>query len=150
MNRGGAWLVAGGVLSLIAASLHLACILFGAEWYRFFGAPAPLIESYQNGSMTLVWMTGSIALILAVWGAYAFSGAGMIGRLPFLRIGLVAIAVIYLARGLFLIPAIVNAPYPGSTFDLWSSTIVLVYGLAYAIGTWLAWNALRPQRAITA
>ena len=32
------WLIAGAVLSGIAGLLHLAIILGGAPWYRFFGA----------------------------------------------------------------------------------------------------------------
>jgi len=31
-------LTAGGAMSAVAAALHLGCILFGASWYRFFGA----------------------------------------------------------------------------------------------------------------
>jgi hypothetical protein len=31
------------------------------------------------------------------------------------------------------------------SFALWSSAIVLVYGLCYAIGTWRAWGRLRPD-----
>jgi len=29
------------------------------------------------------------------------------------------------------------------TFLAWSSTIVLVMGVAYAVGTWTAWDGLR-------
>jgi hypothetical protein len=32
------FLIAGGTMSAVAAALHLGCILFGASWYRFFGA----------------------------------------------------------------------------------------------------------------
>ncbi|WP_435418894.1 hypothetical protein WAB17_04890 [Parerythrobacter aurantius] len=144
MNRGSGWLVAGGVLSLVAALAHLACILFGPAWFRFFGAPEPLIVAYEGGAMGLVWMTVAIAALLAVWAAYAFAGAGLIRRLPLLRTALVVIAAIYLARGAVLFPALAAAPYPRSGFDIWSSAIVLVYGLAYAIGTWLAWARLKP------
>lgn len=137
------WLLAGGMLSLLASLLHLACIAFGAAWFRFFGAPEPLIRAYEGGAMGLVWMTLAIAAVLAIWAAYAFSGAGLIGRLPLLRTGLVVITGIYFARGLILVPALVRAPYPGSTFDIWSSAIVLVYGIVHAIGTWRAWDRLR-------
>ena len=147
MNRGGGWLVAGGILSVIASLIHLACIALGASWFRFFGAPEPLVAAYERGDMQLVWMTVAIALVLAIWAAYAFSGAGLLRRLPLLRTGLVVICAIYLARGAILFPALINAPYPGSTFDIWSSGIVLLYGAAYAIGTWLAWSALRPARS---
>ena len=87
-------------------------------------------------------MTVAIAVVLAIWAAYAFSAAGLIGKLPLLRTGLITIATIYLLRGLVLFPALVKAPYPRSDFDIWSSAIVLVYGLTYAVGTWLAWERL--------
>lgn len=149
MNKGSRWLIAGGILSLAAALLHLACIAFGASWFRFFGAPEPLIVSYENGAMGLVWMTIAIAAILAIWAAYAFSGAGIFQRLPLLKTGLVTITSIYLLRGAFLIPALINAPYPRHEFDIWSSAIVLALGIAYAIGTWRAWPDLRltPEQA---
>ena len=35
---GNPWLVAGGILSALAALLHLAVIVGGPVWYRFFGA----------------------------------------------------------------------------------------------------------------
>lgn len=144
MTRGSNWLIAGGILSLVAALAHLACILFGAAWFRFFGAPEPLIVAYEAGAMGLVWMTVGIAVLLALWAAYAFAGAGLIRRLPLLRTGLVVISAIYLARGALLFPALAAAPYPRSGFDIWSSAIVLLYGLAYAVGTWLAWSRLKP------
>lgn len=75
----------------------------------------------------------------------ALSGAGLILRLPLLRTGLAAIGAIYLARGLLIVPVIMYVPYPEGAFDYWSSAIVLVYGLVYAIGLWRAWPALRPR-----
>ena len=141
--RGGGWLVAAGGLSLLASLLHVGCIVFGAEWFRFFGAPEGLIIDYEDGGSQLVWMTVGIALILALWAAFAFSGAGLIRRLPLLRTGLVLIAFIYLARGAILFPALAKAPYPNSAFDIWSSAIVLIYGIAYAAGTYRAWPHLR-------
>ena len=142
MSLGAGLLALGGVLSAIAALLHIGCIAFGASWFRFFGAPERAVVAYENGDMRLVWMTVAITAVLAIWAVYAFSAAGLIGRLPLLRTGLVTIASIYLLRGLLLVPALAKASFPGSTFDIWSSTIVLVYGLIHAAGTWLAWERL--------
>jgi hypothetical protein len=64
--------------------------------------------------------------------------------LRFRRPGLVAISVIYLARSLVVVPILLLRPAMTSPFLLWSSSIVLVFGLAHAIGTWTAWNGLRP------
>jgi hypothetical protein len=134
------WLVAGGVLSAAASLLHIGCIVNGPAWYRLFGAPEPLIRGVENGDPTLHWITAAIAIILAIWSAYAFAGAGLIGRLPLMRTALVAISAIYLARGLLIVPVLFQSnPMP---FDVWSSLIVLAYGAIYAVGTARAWPAL--------
>ena len=132
------WLVIGGVLSTLASLLHLAVIVGGPDWYRFFGAGEKLAQAAARGSPTPAIITIGIASVLAIWAAYAFSGAGLIPRLPLLRTGLVTISIIYLARGMFLAPGI----YLGHPFTIWSSAIVLVYGAAYAVGTWQAWPSL--------
>ena len=139
------WLIAGGVLSLLAAALHLAVIGIGPEGYRFFGAGEQMARMAEAGHWYPAVVTTGIATILTVWAAYAFSGAGVLPRLPLLRTGLVVISLIYLARGLVLFPAmILNPQGPGgiTPFIWWSSLIVLAYGLAYAVGTWTAWPRL--------
>src|SRR4051812_20965957 len=47
-----------------------------------------------------------IAAVLGVWTLYALSGAGVIRRLPFLRLALTLIAAVYLARGIPGIPVV--------------------------------------------
>ncbi|MGI8611395.1 MAG: hypothetical protein ACR2KH_03850 [Sphingomicrobium sp.] len=139
------WLVAGGVLSAAASLVHIGCIVQGPGWYRFFGAPEPLIRAVENGDPTLHWMTAGIAVILAIWSGYAFAGAGLIRRLPLMRTALVAISAVYLARGLLIVPVLFQpSPRP---FDIWSSLIVLGYGLVYAIGTAGAWRALSRKES---
>ena len=140
------WLDAGGVLSLIAAILHLAVIAGGPDWYRFFGAGEEMARMAEQGSPLPALVTLGIAAILAIWAAFAFSGAGRIRRLPLLRTALVAISTIYLVRGLLIVPVLLQEQ-PRS-FDIWSSAIVLVYGLAYAIGTAQAWRDLTPEESV--
>jgi hypothetical protein len=136
------WLVAGGVLSAAAALLHLAVIIGGPNWYRFFGAGEAMARAADRGSWRPAAITVGIATILAIWSAYAFSGAGLIPRLPLLRTGLVTISAIYLARGLILLPTLVLKPQLITAFVVWSSLIVLVYGVTYAVGTWRSWAYL--------
>ena len=144
MTRQNYWLIAGGLLSAAAALMHIGCIVKGPGWYRFFGAPEPLIRAVENGDLTLHWMTAGIALILAIWSAYAFAGAGLIRPLPLMRSALVAITTIYLVRGLLIVPALLQPN--ARAFDIWSSLIVLVYGIVYALGTWRAWNQLSHRK----
>ena len=140
--RSNVWLIAAGALSAIAALLHLAIIWGGPDWYRFFGAGEAMARAAERGSARPAFITVGIASILAVWAAYAFSGAGLIRRLPLLRTALVAISAVYLARALAPLPILLFRPGAMSPFVWWSSLIVLVYGLAYAIGTWAVWPQL--------
>ena len=142
--RSNKWLIAAGLLDVAAALLHVAITFGGPDWYRFFGAGEAMAQAAQSGSVRPTLITIAIASVLATWAAYAFSGAGLILRLPWLRTGLVAISAIYLARGLVVMPILLLRPELTDPFLLWSSAIVLVFGLAHAIGTWSAWNGLRP------
>ena len=47
------------------------------------------------------------------------------------------------------VPALIVNGGAVMPFVLWSSLIVLTYGLAYAIGTWIAWPALTVRTART-
>ena len=136
------WLIAGGLLSAVAALLHLAIIAGGPEWYRFFGAGEGMARAAERGSPTPALITIGIAAVLALWSAYAFAGAGLIPRLPLMRTALVLITGIYLLRALALLPMLALKPQLAGPFEVWSSLIVLAYGLAYGMGTLRAWPAL--------
>ncbi|MFN3945380.1 MAG: hypothetical protein ACK4K7_10665 [Allosphingosinicella sp.] len=141
------WLIAGGILSAAAAVLHLGVIVGGPDWYRFFGAGEAMARAAERGSAMPALITFGIAVILAVWALYAFSGAGLIRRLPLLRTALILISAVYLLRAVALLPALIVRPEIIDTFAVVSSAVVLVYGLAYLIGTWTGWRALTPARA---
>jgi hypothetical protein len=137
-----AWLVAGGVLSSVASALHLGCILGGPGWYRFFGAGERFAQAAARGSPMPVIVTLGIAAVLAIWAAYAFAGAGLIPRLPLLRLGLATITAIYLARAVLFVPVLALWRRPVDAFAVWSSLIVLVYGVVHAVGVWQVWDRL--------
>ena len=142
------WLVIGGLLSAAAALLHLAVIAGGPDWYRFFGAGEGVARAAESGSWMPALVTFAIACILAIWAAYAFAGAGLLRRLPLMRTALVAISVIYLLRGLALLPTLVLRPDLANRFAVWSSLVVLAYGLFHLVGTWRAWPDLSRKESI--
>lgn len=141
-NAGTSWLTAAALLSAVAALLHLAVIAGGPDWYRFFGAGEEMARMAERGSPRPALITLGIAAVLAAWSAYALAGAGRIRRLPLMRTALVAISAVYLLRGLVLVPALAINPGAVDAFMLWSSLIVLVYGITYAVGTLRAWPEL--------
>lgn len=122
--------------------LHLACIIGGPSWYRFFGAGERMARLVERGSLQPAVITVMIALILALWSAYALSGAGLIPRLPLLRTGLVTICAIYLLRAAVLPLMLARMADRGTTFLVVSSAIVLVIGLVYLAGIVTAWSRL--------
>jgi hypothetical protein len=144
---GNKWLILSGALSSLAAILHVGVIAGGPAWYRFFGAGEAMAQAAEQGSLTPALVTLAIAAVLLIWALYAFSGAGLIRRLPLLRTALVLITAVYLLRGVALVPALIFKPALVDTFAVVSSLVVLVYGLAYAIGTWTAWPRLAAPRA---
>src|SRR5215208_488965 len=81
MHTGDRALLLGAGLSGAASLLHVAIILGGPDWYRFFGAGERMARLAANGSPYPVMVTAGIALVLALWSLYALSGARVIGRL---------------------------------------------------------------------
>ncbi len=146
-------LIIAGVLSAIAALIHFSAIVADPDWYRFFGAGEEMAQMAERGEAYPVVVTCFIGAVLSVWAAYAFAGAGLIRRLPFMRFCLVGISLVYLGRAFFGIGFVIfmDNPYllgvqQDVKFLFISSLIVLVYGFFYALGTAQVWPALSPKK----
>lgn len=147
MKAGDRLLAFGGLLTGVAALLHVAMIFGGPGWYRFFGAGERMARLAAGGSLYPTVVTACIAAILGVWALYGLSGAGVVGRLPFLPLALTLIATVFLSRGIFGIPAVllVDHPYTNElkarmTFMVVSSAICIGLGVCYAVGAAQAWK----------
>ncbi|HST63161.1 MAG TPA: hypothetical protein VLK84_30910 [Longimicrobium sp.] len=141
VRRGDRLLVLGGVLTGAVSLLHVGIIFGGPDWYRFFGAGERMAWLAARGSPYPAVVTAGIALVLGTWALYALSGAGVIRRLPFVRPALVAIAAIFLARGILGVPLVlvVDDPYANQlrakmTFMVLTSVVCIGLGLCYAVG----------------
>ncbi len=136
------YLIVGAALSALAALLHVGCILFGASWYRFFGAGERMARMAAAGHWYPTAITLGIAAILSCWSLYALSGAGVIRCLPLVR------PVLCIITGTYILRAVAFAPFhkyfPGNStgFWLWSSVICFVIGLVHLVGLWQAWPRL--------
>jgi hypothetical protein len=112
----------------------------------YFEAPPPLLEN----RMQLFLIGEGAALIFAVFGLYALSGAGSIRHLPLLRLGLVGISGLYLLRGLFIILTVLTlfGVLQGEILiqGVISHLVFLSAGIAYATGTVLNWKEMQIRR----
>ena len=137
------FLILAAICSSSAALLHLGCIIFGADWYRAFGAGEQMALMVEAGHAYPTIVTSFIVVILAIWALYALSGAGVIRKLPLARTALCLIAAIYLLRGIAFVLLMPMFPENSLTFWAVSSGICLAFGLLYAIGTKQSWQYLR-------
>ena len=145
------FLIAASALSFIASLLHVACIFGGPDWYRFFGAGEQMAQLAEQGSTYPTYVTLAIAVIIALWGLYALSGAGVILKLPLLKTALVLITAIYLVRGIagLIIPFLTTSQivhHNSIQFWIISSIICCIYGLFYLFGTLKLWRTKMYQR----
>lgn len=134
-------LILAGVLCLTLALLHLEIILMGAPAYLYFGAGQRMADLAEEGSWLPGTLTAMIALLLGIIGAYAFSGSGIIRRLPWLRPVLLGACALFLARGFLAVPqalSLLNDGGAGKEFSF--SLVSLMLGLLLAWGLCNRWR----------
>ena len=133
------WLAAGGAISLGASLLHVAIIFGGASWYRYFGAGEEIARMAEEGRWRPAIITALVAAGLALCALYAFSGAGLVPRLPLLGAVMCLITAIYTLRGLaYPVFKLTNSEF-ATPFFLWSSIICLIAGAVHGIGLAQIW-----------
>jgi len=135
-------LILGSICSALAALAHLGCIVFGGDWYRFFGAGEEMARMSEAGELYPTVVTSILVLVLLIWSLYGLSGSKVIFRLPLLRTGLVVISLIYLFRGTAFVLIMPMFPENSLTFWLVSSGICLIVGMLYTVGTFQSWAQL--------
>jgi len=141
------YLLAAALCCFAAALAHLGCIVFGADWYRFFGAGEQMARMAEEGLWYPTIVTSIIVIVLLVWAFYALSGAGAIKRLPLTKLALVFITGIFLLRGVSFVGLMPMFPENSLTFWLVSSGICLFIGVLFAVGSWQRWSVLGGKNA---
>lgn len=144
MRMGKHWLKLGGVLSFAVALLHVIIIFAGAPAYRYFGAGEEMARAAESGSAFPALLTFFLVAIFAVWGFYGLSGAGVIRRLPLLKMALLLIGAVYTLRGIAVFQQLFQIAAPSAeiaTRDVVFSSVSLIIGLAYLIGTISNWKS---------
>lgn len=138
MNK---FLLSGGIISILVAVIHVLAIFGGVEYAKFFNAPPFLIQLLEEGSILVVFIAVGLFLFISIWGIYAFSGAGVVKKLPFLKTILFGVTSIYIFRGMVLFPIFIFASEKVNDFLIWSSTISLLIGVIHLIGFGKLWKS---------
>jgi hypothetical protein len=140
------FLLVGAVLSAIAALVHVAIVVGGPSWYRFFGAGEKFAVAAEQGKLLPAVVTLGISLVLLSWSFFAISGSGALPAFPFLKIALCLITGIYLLRGIggfvLLVTPAFSKQKLTSTFLVVSSLICLGYGVVHLVGLAQVWDKI--------
>lgn len=134
------FLLTAALCCALAALAHLGCIVFGGDWYRFFGAGEQMARMAEAGLVYPTLITSGIVFVLLLWALYGLSGTGLIRRLPLVRLALSLIAGIFILRGVSFVGLMPMFPENSLTFWLVSSAICLLIGIFFAIGTYQEWS----------
>lgn len=124
-------------MSIATGLLHFAIIWAGASGYRYFGAGEDMALMAESGSAYPALLTAVIAFVFICWGVYAFSGAGLVRKLPLHTVLIPVIGAVFALRGLGVLPQIVMYVMPGSEVaikDMVFSAVALAIGVFYLIG----------------
>ncbi|MBM96553.1 MAG: hypothetical protein CMI09_12000 [Oceanospirillaceae bacterium] len=132
--------IAAATLDFIAALLHVACILGGPAWYRFFGAGEELATMAEQGSWWPGILTALIAAVLAVWGLYFLSLGNQLGglALPWVEGIAISIAAVYALRGLYPLLLSPWVAFFRSPFMLVTSGICVGFAVVHVLALRLA------------
>ena len=152
MDKKSFLLIFAGILSFCAA-IFQAIIAFVPKWSVAFGASDALVSNPP----LLLTLGLLVAFVLVIFGLYGLSGAGIIRRLPLLRLGLLVIGLLYSMVGInfifqvLAIMGILPSAGPIPIYLVLVSFGALVAGLAYLIGLAVNWKRLsiKPAPAVS-
>lgn len=131
-----------GVITIVTALLH-AAMGFLPTVSLYFGAPEALVQN----NYVLIIACILIAIIIAIFGLYAISGAGYIRPLPWVKLVLAAISSLFILRGILFIPELMivlgflDVSFPVAPRYVVFSFGIFLVGLVYSVGTVGGWRS---------
>jgi hypothetical protein len=126
-------LIVGGTIAGLAAIWHLLMIIGGPNWYAFARAPQYIVDSAKEGTFIAPVGAVAIAILMFTCAVYAFSGAGLIAKIPLLTLALSMISLICVARGLYISPLFFSIKRLGAWHLVASATWFFV-GICFFFG----------------
>ncbi|WP_431166182.1 hypothetical protein [Tenacibaculum halocynthiae] len=123
----------GGYINIVIAFGHLIGLFWAEQMFERTGVTKEMAKLTQIHFSYPYLLTFFVAIIFFVFGAYGLSASGKIRKLPYLKLGVFTIALIYLFRGIG--EQLYNI-IKGTTTQLETiqSIIALIIGLLFLFG----------------
>jgi len=132
--------IASGIATFTAIA-HLSCLYFGPKCYELQLAPNEVFQSAIDGTWLAPIGNIFISSLFLLCACYALSGADIIRKFPFLKLGINTIATICILRGIVILPLSFIYPERTTTVSVvagitWFVTgLLFFYGYRYALRT---------------
>ncbi len=129
----------GGILNIIIAVAHIIGLFWAEQMFEKTGAGEGMKELVQIHYSIPYLLTVFVAIIFFIFGIYGVLADSKTRKLPFLKIGIFAIAFIYLFRG------IGEQSYnlikgTTTTSETIQSVVALIIGLLFLFGGLKKWK----------
>lgn len=122
----------GGWANMALASAHTAGLIWAWQMFRATDIEPEMRSLAEQGAALPYVLTLITAAFFLAFGLYGLSAAEDVRRLAFLRLGVAAIAVIYVCRATLF--GGIKAVAEGDVAQIVFALIALLIGLCYAYG----------------
>jgi len=130
----------GGYINILIAIGHLIGLIWAEQMFEVTGIGKEMNELAQTHSSLPYLLTILVSVVFFTFGLYGLSADEKFRKLPFLKLGVFAIAGIYIFRGIGeLIFDISQQEAPPMTETIYS-LIALGIGLLFLIGGLKKWK----------
>ena len=131
----------GGYINILIAIAHLVGLIWAKQMFAVTGISEDMNELSQINASFPYLLTVFGAIVFFVFGLYGLSADGKFKKLPLLKLGIFAIAYIYILRGvgelIYGIPRQQALPLAETIYSL----VALGIGFLYLVGGLKKWNS---------
>lgn len=131
----------GGYINIIIAIGHIVGLIWADKMFEVTGIENEMKELAQIHFSLPYLLTIFVGIVFFIFGLYGLSADNKFKKLPFLKLGIFAIAGIYLFRGLGEL-VFDTLDKTNSLTETTYSLIALTIGLLFLIGGLKKWNLL--------
>ena len=127
----------GGIINIGIAIIHIIGLFWAKKMFKVTGIANDMAELSQIHASLPYILTLIVSIAFLIFGLYGLSADDKFRKLPFLKVGIFIIALIYMLRGasFFIIITAVEVHF----LEVLYSLIALVIGLMYLIGGFKKW-----------
>lgn len=133
-------LTLGGYINIIIAIAHIILLYDAQSFFEVIGVGENMRRNAAIHPFLPYLITFIVTIVFFIFGLYGLSGAEKIKKLPFLKVGVFAVAFIYIVRG--IIGGIINIGFESSFqwHHFFFSLCALGIGLLYLLGGMRKWK----------